>query len=252
MKKLFYSLICFVTIFAIASCGNSEQEKLRQQQIEDSIAKAKADSIAKIQALEKAKADSIARAKADSLEKINNPHPDLKLFDLRGPVKSCKGIYIGHQCLKTALQYSPSGELSFVKIHDEGEISKIKIHRNNNKATKITYTVRYDEEYDEIYNCYIIFKTNDSGYIQNVISGNDFYGDVNTKIERDNNYLCIKEFHLITPDMINVVHNYKYLEFDKYGNWIKRSRSGGEYSKSMKLLNSYPTSTETRTITYYE
>ena len=105
MKKLFYSLICFVTIFAIASCGNSEQEKLRQQQIEDSIAKAKADSIAKIQALEKAKADSIARAKADSLEKINNPHPDLKLFDLRGPVKSCKGIYIGHQCLKTALQY---------------------------------------------------------------------------------------------------------------------------------------------------
>ena len=88
MRHLFYTLICAVAIFSTFSCGNREQEKLRQKQIEDSISMAKADSIAKIEAMAKAKADSIAKAKADSLEKINNPHPDLKLFDLRGPVKA--------------------------------------------------------------------------------------------------------------------------------------------------------------------
>lgn len=247
MRYLFYTLICAVAIFATFSCGNSKQEKLRQQQIEDSIAKVKADSIAKIEAIEKAKADSIARAKADSLEKINNPHPDLKLFNLRGPVNTVHGTgCLGF--LKKTLLFSPNGELTSIKIHENG-ISNTKIHHDGKKISKITYT---HEATGDIYNCYIILRTNNSGHINNVICGDDYNDDTNTKYELDPNNLCVKESFLMKPDMIHIVQNYKYIKFDKYGNWTKRNRSGGEYSESMKLLNKYPTTVETRTITYYE
>ena len=151
MRYLFYTLICAVAIFATFSCGNSKQEKLRQQQIEDSIAKAKADSIAKIQALEKAKADSIARAKADSLEKINNPHSDLKLFDLRGPVKSCKK---GTKDNYTILNFTELGELSHVtgwnkgkyKIQD-GEIRFVSLSIFTNRSNTPRFYLNSEGDY---------------------------------------------------------------------------------------------------------
>ena len=235
MKKLFYSLICFVTIFAIASCGNSEQEKLRQQQIEDSIAKAKADSIAKIEAIEKAKADSIAKAKADSLEKINNPHPDLKLFDLRGPVKSCKK---GTKDYYTILNFTESGELTSANSTTDSYQHKYKIHRKNGKIAEISYN-----KHDLISGYSDVFITDNNGHIKEINSWDQDCSDKYT-FQRNDNELVTKMIHrneCAVDDIYFYTTNYSDYQFDKYGNWIKRTAK-----------TEYGSNTETRTITYYK
>lgn len=235
MKKLFYSLICFVTIFAIASCGNSEQEKLRQQQIEDSIAKAKADSIAKIEAIEKAKADSIAKAKADSLEKINNPHPDLKLFDLRGPVKSCKK---GTKDYYTILNFTESGELTSANSTTDSYQHKYKIHRKNGKIAEISYN-----KHDLISGYSDVFITDNNGHIKEINSWDQDCSDKYT-FQRNDNELVTKMIHrneCAVDDIYFYTTNYSDYQFDKYGNWIKRTAK-----------TEYGSTTETRTITYYK
>ena len=232
MKKLFYSLICFVTIFAIASCGNSEQEKLRQQQIEDSIAKVKADSIAKIEAIEKAKADSIARAKADSLEKINNPHPDLKLFDLRGPVKSCKK---GTKDYYTILNFAESGELTSAT---NSAHRKHKIHRKNGKITEISYN-----KHDLITGYGYEFVIDNNGHIKEINSWDQDCSDEYT-LQRNEDGLITKKIVWSgcgEDDDDYTTTNYSNYQFDKYGNWIRRTAK-----------TEYGTNIESRTITYYE
>ena len=232
MRYLFYTLICAVAIFATFSCGNSEQEKLRQQQIEDSIAKAKADSIAKIQALEKAKADSIAKAKADSLEKINNPHPDLKLFDLRGPVKSCKK---GTKENYTILNFTELGELSHVTGWNKG---KYKIHRKNGKISKIAYN-----EHDLISGWYEVFTTDNMGHIKQTEGADQDCSD-ESKFQRNEDGLITKKIVWSgcgEDDDDYTTTNYSNYQFDKYGNWIRRTAK-----------TEYGTNIESRTITYYE
>ena len=231
MRNLFYTLICTVAIFSTFSCGNSEQEKLRQKQIEDSIAKVKADSIAKIEAMAKAKADSIAKAKADSLEKINNPHPDLKLFDLRGPVKSCKK---GTNDYYRTLNFAESGELTLTGWNN----GKYKIHRKNGKITELSYN-----KHDLITGHGYEFVTDNNGHIKQINSWDQDCSDKYT-FQRNDNGLVTKMIHrneCAVDDIYFYTTTYTYQKFDSYGNWIKRTAKSEESG----------TNVETRTITYY-
>lgn len=239
MKRFFYVAICAATSFAIISCGNSNTTETTQQQAEtntvdnaiaDSIAKAKADSIAKIQAIEKAKADSIAKAKADSLEKINNPHPDLKLFDLRGPVKSCKK---GTNDYYRTLNFAESGELTLTGWNN----GKYKIHRKNGKITELSYN-----KHDLITGHGYEFVTDNNGHIKQINSWDQDCSDKYT-FQRNDNELVTKMIHrneCAVDDIYFYTTNYSDYQFDKYGNWIKRTAK-----------TEYGTNVETRTITYY-
>ena len=240
MKRFFYVAICAATSFAIISCGNSNTTETTQQQAEtnvtdnaiaDSIAKAKADSIAKIEAIEKAKADSITKAKADSLEKINNPHPDLKLFDLRGPVKSCKK---GTNDYYRTLNFAESGELTHVTGSNKG---KFKIHRKNGKISKIAYN-----EHDLISGWDEVFTTDNMGHIKQT-DGADQDCSYESKFQRNENGLITKKIVWSgcgEDDDDYTTTNYSNYQFDKYGNWIRRTAK-----------TEYGTNIETRTITYY-
>ena len=241
MKRFFYVAICAATSFAIISCGNSNTTETTQLQAEtntidnaiaDSIAKAKADSIAKIQAIEIAKADSIAKAKADSLEKINNPHSDLKLFDLRGPVKSCKK---GTNDYYRTLNFAESGELTHVTGSNKG---KFKIHRKNGKISKIAYN-----EHDLISGWYEEFTIDNMGRIKQIDGIDQDCSDEYT-LQRNDNGLITKMTHrneCAEDDIYFNTTNYSDYQFDKYGNWIKRTAK-----------TEYGSNTETRTITYYK
>lgn len=243
MKRFFYVAICAATSFAIISCGNSNTTEATQQQAEtntvdnaiaDSIAKAKADSIAKIQAIEKAKADSIAKAKADSLEKLNNPHPDLKLFDLRGPVKSCKK---GTKDYYTILNFTESGELTSANSTTDSYQRKYKIHRKNGKIAEISYN-----KHDLISGYSDVFITDNNGHIKEINSWDQDCSYEN-KFQRNENGLITKEtiHELCGPDDdYYYTTHYSNYQFDKYGNWIKRTAK-----------TEYGTNVETRTITYY-
>ena len=240
MKTLLYTLILFI-VTCVVSCSNNEQNTTTQTENDtdnnvaaDSIAKINTDSIAKIQAMEKAKADSIAKAKADSLEKINNPHPDLKLFDLRGPVKSCKK---GTKDYYTILNFTELGELTSANSTTDSYHRKHKIHRKNGKIAEISYN-----KHDLISGYSNVFITDNNGHIKEINSWDQDCSDEYT-LQRNDNGLITKMTHrneCAEDDIYFNTTNYSDYQFDKYGNWIKRTAK-----------TEYGTNVETRTITYY-
>ena len=251
MKRFFYVAICAATSFAIISCGNTNTTETTLQQAEanaidnaisDSIAKAKADSIAKIEAMEKAKADSIAKAKTDSLAKLNNPHPDLKLFDLRGPVKSCTYSSENYRIIEGVFNFANDGALLSITRNERYS----KTHKDKNNVVSHLTGKKYDDDYSEYINFKVTFIKDSIGRIAKLIRWNDAFGDWSEiyAYDTDGKLKSITTHGLVEGSEIIT---FTYLKSDKYGNWTKR-KFNGRYTQAPGTWGG----TETRTITYYE
>ena len=232
MKRFFYVAICAATSFAIISCGNSNTTEATQQQAETNT-------------VDNAIADSITKAKTDSLEKINNPHPDLKLFDLRGPVKSCKSDE-SHRNIYKNIVFTPDGSLSSISFKLFNQI-----HKDSNGITTHLSGKFYDDDFEEWVKTKVIFITNNDGKIAKLnksFNGSIYYNggdwseiyayDTDGKLKSITTHGLVEGSEIIT---------FTYLKSDKYGNWTKR-KYHGRYTQSQGTWSG----TETRTITYYE
>lgn len=169
---------------------------------------------------------------------------DLVLFELRGPVR--KMVQKSEMSTNYNVTFSENGKWELTNGDKVANVLS-DVKRDSEKRI-ISYT---EGEYDFISMLKITYDDK-TGWISKVVSKDqgDEDGGLTTTYVYDENGYVVKEvvdgqytdMGADEPTKVHTVTTYKYVSFDSYGNWTKRSASntdGGKYD-------------ETRTITYYK
>ena len=242
MRKIVYFLAVLGLTMTV-SCGSGNNSAQREQEVQDSIAKAESlakarqDSIAKVyqDSIVKAREDSIVKVRQDSIARRTRVTPDMAFLNVHGPVKTVKDEegktweFTPEGKLKIIPSgYSSNGEGYIVKKTTPYDVSTYK-YNGNMQLSKMSYvnTESGESSYDGD------FSYNKQGFISSFISKG-----------------CSEE------DVVVETARYNYTKVDKYGNWTSRSwtlnvKESGPYIEKGESIENY-SGTEQRTITYYE
>lgn len=190
------------------------------------------------------------KAIEEYIARIYHQTPDLKMLGVHGPVKS--------------IVYEKGGEdpildMNYIYFDEEGMIIKME---NTNRIDGAFHTERNSDNllkgwslrfYLEDYHCEWentrIFSYNDNDFV-NKITGNGFEWYFNAKPTWDENERLIKIIYDTQGDACDFTNKYKYLKFDKYGNWteVEEITNISDWDGSI----SHRKTIITRKIIYYE
>ena len=238
MKKLLY-IFATAALTMTMSCGNSEKAGQSEKSVEDSL---RADSIKKVEmAIEAQRQDSIRQdsIRQDSLRRYRTT-PDLALFELHGPVKSViyKDGWFSNELKR--LSFDESGQLisvSSFRIIRDGK-NRIKSFKGSD-AEEIRMTYNSQDKATKIFR------------------GGHEFGQT-TSIKYNEKGFATSAYESGMSEMLEfkVSTSYKYKNEDKFGNWTSRScvctTTRIYHFDVPETSKSTETSSETRTITYYE
>lgn len=243
MKKLLYIFATAALTMTMSCGGNSAQ---REQDVRDSLHQ---DSIKKIEAFnDSIRRDSIVKdsIRQDSLLRYRET-PDLALLNLHGPVKSVtfsKGLYL--ETVKNAT-FSKEGELQ--------SLGKFKFSRNGKGL--VTNASQPSSIGGYIPDGLKITYDKNNRPIAVLVDGHE-YGFKNSLTYNSQGFVAT-ESSSGGAECYDITNNtkYTYVSTDKYGNWTARKATTTHTEINVAdeeepPLKSTKTTTETRTITYYE
>ncbi len=180
---------------------------------------------------EQGKAFSFDVASITNRPEISSEYSDVKVFDLRGKVKSCEmvenhSLFSIYKVNQGILHFTPEGML-VLNDHD-----RIKRDDNDRIEEIDDYIFYYDENNRLEKTVYFI-----SFFMASIIDEYSYtYGSKGLviRIERE------EYSELLGDEMSNTTFQYEYLQFDSHGNWTERT-----------VTHDGTTETEKRMITYY-
>ena len=182
---------------------------------------------------EQGKAFSFDVANITNRPEISSEYSDVKVFDLRGKVKSCEMVdnhtlFTFYTANQGILHFSPEGMLINIKNDRIKRDDKDRIEEIDGYAFQFDENNRVEKT-----GCFITILFASGSYESCYTY--DSKGLV-MRIEREYTELIGFEF----TEMSNTTFQYEYLQFDSHGNWTERT-----------VTHDGTTETEKRMITYY-
>lgn len=240
MKKVVSHLFLITACLITTSCGPSKAD-IAEQARQDSIQRA--DSIATIQK-ERARQAAIK----DSLAWVNFSSPDLFAFNLHGHVKNVSTGADEDEFFPNPIDgsysFTKEGKLIvpqedfYVEKDKQGRVVSLEWRHENGT---LIYSLGYNSQ----------GIVNSSSHLRS-----SHFRDYEYKIDK-NGYASSYTYYGMEPFEYEGYGSIQYLDFDKYGNWVKAKIQDtflrlDEYGEDSNISKEHSTNIVTRKITYYK